>query len=191
VVAVSSPGGGESWPGASTQTISWSAYGAGVTSVDLDYSLDGQSGPWVPIQHGVAATGTLSWVVPPTTTDSAVVRIVSNDGGPATFYSGRFRIGTPNTGGPAFALGLAVPNPTNGPVDVAFTMPGPGHVSAVIVSVDGRRVWRRSIVASTGGHYTVPWDGHDDSGIPAPPGLYFLQVITDYGTRGQRIVRIR
>jgi len=189
VVAVASPSGGESWPPSSTQTVSWSAYGA-VTTVDLDYSLDDRAGPWVPIQHGATPTGSTSWSVPASPSDSVIVRLQSN-GTPATFYSGRFRIGSPSSGGPAFALGFAVPNPANGPVDVAYTLPGASHVSAVIVSVDGRRVWRRSIVAPSGGSYTVRWDGHDDNGIPMPPGLYFLQVITDYGTRSQRIVRVR
>ena len=83
-VTVLSPNGGESYPSASTQSVTWSASdNVGVSSVDVDYSMHGSLGPWVTVQHGIANTGSVSWQTPDAGSDSVLVRVTASD--PATF----------------------------------------------------------------------------------------------------------
>jgi endonuclease/exonuclease/phosphatase family metal-dependent hydrolase len=69
-VTVTSPNGGESWAGGSTQTISWTA--TGVSSVRVEYSLDGAT--WSVLSSGTSASS-LSWTVPSSATTAARVRV--------------------------------------------------------------------------------------------------------------------
>jgi hypothetical protein len=61
-ITVTSPNGGETWAGASTQNISWTS--SGVTQVNIDFSTDGGSS-WVPIATNHSALSTpYPWLVP-------------------------------------------------------------------------------------------------------------------------------
>ncbi len=71
-VTVNSPNGGESWAGGSAQSITWAA--TGVSSVKLEYSLDGST--WSVITSSTAAsTGSYSWTVPNSASTAARVRV--------------------------------------------------------------------------------------------------------------------
>ncbi|WP_223760621.1 lamin tail domain-containing protein [Myxococcus sp. RHSTA-1-4] len=71
-LTVTSPNGGESWAGGSSQTITWAS--SNVSNVKLEYSLDNGSS-WTVIASGVAAsTGSYSWTVPDSASTLALVR---------------------------------------------------------------------------------------------------------------------
>jgi len=71
-VTVTSPNGGESWAGGSTQSITWTA--SGVTNVKLEYTLDGST--WSVITSSTAASaGSYTWTVPSSATTTARVRV--------------------------------------------------------------------------------------------------------------------
>ena len=71
-VTVTSPNGGESFVGGSTQSITWTA--SGVTNVKLEYTLDGST--WSVITSSTAASaGSYTWTVPSSTTTTARVRV--------------------------------------------------------------------------------------------------------------------
>jgi endonuclease/exonuclease/phosphatase family metal-dependent hydrolase len=71
-VTVTSPNGGESFVGGSTQSITWTA--SGVTNVKLEYTLTGST--WSVITSSTAASaGSYSWTVPSSATTTARVRV--------------------------------------------------------------------------------------------------------------------
>ncbi|WP_240487186.1 lamin tail domain-containing protein [Hyalangium minutum] len=71
-VTVTSPNGGESWAGGSSQSVTWSA--SGVTNVKLEYTLDGST--WTVITSSTSAsTGSYTWTVPSSATTAAKVRV--------------------------------------------------------------------------------------------------------------------
>ena len=71
-VTVTSPNGGESWAGASSRAITWTA--SGVTNVKLEYTLDGST--WTVLTSSTAAsTGSYTWTVPSSASTAAKVRV--------------------------------------------------------------------------------------------------------------------
>jgi len=71
-VTVGSPNGGESWAGASSHSITWTA--TGVTNVKLEYTLDGST--WTAITSSTAASaGSYTWTVPNSASTAAKVRV--------------------------------------------------------------------------------------------------------------------
>lgn len=71
-VTVTSPNGGESWTAGSVQNVTWTS--AGVTSVKLEYTLDGTS--WSTITASTAASaGSHAWTLPGTASTAARVRV--------------------------------------------------------------------------------------------------------------------
>ncbi len=93
---------------------------------------------------------------------------------------------------PAHAVGVAAapplafaahPNPFA--TAVTFTLPAEARVLE-LTDASGRRVraWR------AGGARTVTWDGADQAGAPAPPGVYFARLTTAAGTDVRRLVRL-
>ncbi|HEX2571090.1 MAG TPA: lamin tail domain-containing protein [Polyangia bacterium] len=95
-VTLTAPNGGESWPGGSIQNITWTA--SGVTSVKLEYTLDGTN--WNLITSSVSASaGSYAWTVPNTASSAARVRVsdAANAATSAT-SSGTFTITVAGTG---------------------------------------------------------------------------------------------
>jgi endonuclease/exonuclease/phosphatase family metal-dependent hydrolase len=71
-VTVSSPNGGESWAGASSHSITWTA--TGVTNVKVEYTLDGSA--WTVLTSSTAASaGSYTWTVPNSASTAAKVRV--------------------------------------------------------------------------------------------------------------------
>jgi endonuclease/exonuclease/phosphatase family metal-dependent hydrolase len=93
-VTVTSPNGGESWVGGSAHTITWTS--SGVTSVKLEYTLDGTT--WSTIVASTAASaGSYAWTVPNSATTSAKVRVTDTGSAATDASNAAFTITT--TGG--------------------------------------------------------------------------------------------
>lgn len=78
-INVSSPNGGESFVGGSTENITWATTGTAITNVNLFYSIDG-GGNYSAITTGESNDGSYTWTVPSVETSLAVVRLVGTDG---------------------------------------------------------------------------------------------------------------
>jgi hypothetical protein len=84
------------------------------------------------------------------------------------------------------------PNPGRGALSFRLELAEPAEVSAVVMDVAGRRVrsmmTRRPLLA---GSRDLRWDGADDAGLRAAPGIYWLHV--DAGDRAvsRRAVLVR
>jgi hypothetical protein len=96
-ITVSSPNGGESWAGASSHAITWTA--TGVTNVKVEYTLDG--GTWTTLTSSTAAsTGSYTWTVPNSASTAARVRVTDTANAATTDSSNAaFTITTSGGGG--------------------------------------------------------------------------------------------
>lgn len=68
------------------------------------------------------------------------------------------------------------PNPFNPETRVRYTVPGPGNVEIRIYSASGGLVRTIQERALSAGSFDVRWDGEDDTGSPAPSGIYLCRI---------------
>jgi hypothetical protein len=198
-VTLTSPVGGEEWEMGSAQTVTWSASDlGGVDSVNVDYSLTGAAGPWLPVAHGLANSGSTPWTLPTQPSDSALVRVTafdpSENAGSDSSHS-LFRIVDPTAGVGmdarySLALCRAQPDPSRGSTLLRFSLPAAGRAQLEILDLAGRRLWRAEADLPAGAH-AWHWDGGTLSGPRAGPGLYFVRLVTPWGIRTGRLVRLQ
>ena len=93
-------------------------------------------------------------------------------------------------GAQALSLARPAPNPARGSAAFTFTLPAAGEARLEIADVTGRRVWARHEPLAAGAH-TWRWDGRDTSGRAPGAGLYWVRLVTPWGTRGTRLVWVR
>ena len=92
------------------------------------------------------------------------------------------------------ALGAPVPNPARGAARFTLTGggAGAGPVEVAVFDVAGRRVralWRGTPAA--GGAQALSWDGRDDGGRRAAPGVYYVRAAAGSGRPAlQRLVLV-
>ena len=184
-VSVTSPAGGEEWPQGSLHDITWTATdNLAVSSVSLDYSAHGPSGPWVPVAQGLANTGSYPWTVPSLDSDSALVRVTAwdaaNNSGAGTSL-GLFQLGQSTTAAndappSATLLYAPFPNPIAGRATVRFDLAHAGDVALEVFDLTGRRASTLLRGALEPGRYSIPWNGLGEDGVPVRAGLYFVRL---------------
>ncbi len=199
LVIVTSPNGGERWPSGTAHNITWiAADNVAVDSVSIDYSVQGLGGPWAPVAHSLANSGSYGWTVPATLTDSAAVRVTAYDQAlnagmdendslfsitsPVVAVDGRTR--------PVFALLRPVPNPSTGQVALGFSLERQGQASVAVLDVNGRLVWRQDWPSLEPGVHQVRWSGRDMRGSLAPAGIYFVRLTGTSGVRARKLIRL-
>ncbi len=198
IVSLIAPVGGESWYGASDQDVMWSADdNLNVDSLRIEYSLHGSGGPWIRIA-GVPNSGLYTWSAPNVSCDSAFVRVTAYDPGLNTAVAvsdSAFHIvqdtGVPAGAAAALSFARPWPVPATGPVTLRFTLPQAGRARLDILDLAGRSVWRAQDGTFTAGEHRVLWSGQLASAAPAPAGVYFARLVTLWGVRFQRVVRLR
>jgi len=101
---------------------------------------------------------------------------------------------TPLDAPPTHASGLALsawPNPGRGGVALSWSLPADGDAELALFDLTGRRVASLHTGAATAGPHTTRWNGRDERGYAAPPGLYLARLVTANGTRSTRVVQVR
>ena len=92
---------------------------------------------------------------------------------------------------PHVATGLsAAPNPFGSRTSLTFQLARTGTVSLSILSVDGRLVRHVQPAIFAPGPHSYTWDGLDDGGRAAAPGVYFAVVRTPDGAHTTRLARL-
>lgn len=86
-----------------------------------------------------------------------------------------------------FALAGITPNPSAGPVDIAFTVARDARVSMSIYDLRGRQVAKVVDSRFAPGRYTARWNREID-GARAGAGLYFVRFVSPAGQQNGRIV---
>ncbi len=198
-VFLTSPVGGETWELGALYTIRWTASdNTGVDSVDVDYSVTGLAGPWLPIAHGLDNSGSYAWTVTGPASDSALVRVTAYDaernaGNAASdslFHLVDSTAGVWGGGPGMLALARPQPNPSQGTTLLRFSLPAMGHARLEIVDISGRRLGIFEGEFSAGPQ-TWRWDGRSLDGEASGAGLYFVRLVTPWGNRTERLVRLR
>jgi beta-lactamase superfamily II metal-dependent hydrolase len=198
-VTVTSPAGGEVWAQGSVHNVTWTATdNQAVQSVNVEYSRSGPLGPWLPVANALANTGAYPWTTPSLNSDSAQVRVTAYDpalnAGTASsaglFQLGSSALGVGGAGAFSLALDSPSPNPSSGLTRMGFSLPQAGSVRIEVYDLSGRRVWLQEGALPAGVHSPV-WNGRAIDGSQAGGGLYFVRLVTPWGTRGRRLVRLR
>jgi hypothetical protein len=120
---------------------------------------------------------------------------------PDGFESWRFLYpspGTSNLGNPGeiapqpiVSTLAAVPNPTSGATEVAFTLSKPAPVVIGFFDVVGREIWKREFNQLRSGKHTFSWHGQGRNGGKVPPGAYVCRVRAGQHRSALPIIRIR
>jgi hypothetical protein len=89
-------------------------------------------------------------------------------------------------------LGAATvrPSPTTGPAHIEFTTGAAGSVRVSVHDLRGRRVRAYAIAHAPAGRQSVLWDGRDEAGIEASPGVYFVRIEASGVQSERRVVRL-
>jgi len=88
-------------------------------------------------------------------------------------------------------LGPVFPNPTQGQLDVSFSLARDAHVSVAVLDVAGRVVRHLDDGMRSAGLHVVLWDGRDGSGRAAPSGFYIVRFEAGEIRQTRRVQLIR
>ena len=89
-----------------------------------------------------------------------------------------------------FAVRAPAPNPSRGEVVFGVELPAAGRLEADVFDLAGRRVRTLARGPAPAGARALAWDGRDERGAGAPPGLYFARLRFGLQTRVVRLVRV-
>jgi beta-lactamase superfamily II metal-dependent hydrolase len=199
VVTLTAPVGGEVFAPGSTQNVTWTATdNVGVDSVNVDYSLGGAGGPWLPVAHALANSGSYAWTLPMQSSDNALVAVTAYDhalNSRSAMSDSVFDVGSGTTGvdgglRPMLALSRPQPNPASGTTLIRFSLPSAGNARLEILDLGGRLLWSNEGTFSAGPQ-SCRWDGSTAGGSRASAGLYFVRLATPWGNRAQRLLWLR
>ena len=72
----------------------------------------------------------------------------------------------------------------------SFSLPSTSRITLELFDEHGRRV--RTLISGelAAGEHSRTWDGRDDAGAVAAPGVYFARLVADGATRVQRLTRV-
>jgi hypothetical protein len=88
-------------------------------------------------------------------------------------------------------LGPGVPNPFAPTTTIPFTVEVGGVVDLGVYNVLGQRIRTLHSGDLAPGEHTRVWDGRDDGGRDAPPGIYFVRVTQGTSTESIRLTLVR
>ncbi len=83
------------------------------------------------------------------------------------------------------------PNPFNPKTSISFALPAEGSARLEIYAIDGRIVKTLVDGMMDAGSHVVIWDGTDNSGKPAPSGIYFYRLLTDESTETKKMMMLK
>jgi len=118
--------------------------------------------------------------------------LIDDDGAIAT--SARWIVVTDTadvpTEGARFALEPNLPNPFHGSTTIRFSLAEPAAAELVIFDVRGRIVRTLLHGALGAGSHVTLWDGRDDGGASAAPGIYFARLVAGDRTQTRRMTLV-
>jgi hypothetical protein len=85
----------------------------------------------------------------------------------------------------------AAPNPLMAETAISFTTTRAGRVAVGIFDVSGRRVRTLADATLESGPHTLNWDGSQENGGRAAPGIYFLKLRSPDGDAQKRLVLMK
>jgi hypothetical protein len=83
------------------------------------------------------------------------------------------------------------PVPARTGAAVPFSLAAAGEARVEVLDIGGRIVARLAQGAFAAGPHTVRWEGRDATGRAAPAGIYFVRIVTPYGSDVRRLPLLR
>lgn len=99
-----------------------------------------------------------------------------------------FAVSTPPPSIPNGVSMRAVPNPSQGNVELAFTLDRSRSIEVDIYDAQGRRVARLGKATYGAGAHALTWDRRGSSGSPVAAGVYFGRLQTSEGSELSRLI---
>jgi hypothetical protein len=90
-----------------------------------------------------------------------------------------------------YALGPAIPNPSNGQMRIIYQLPKESMVNFRIYNVMGQLVRTLRSGKEKAGYYTATWDGKDAQGKKAGAGVYFYRLDAGEYSKTKKLVIVR
>src|SRR5262249_50203941 len=145
------------------------------------------------IATGIPNGGSTPWTLPAGPSDSALVRVTAHDLGgnqtpaqsPALFHV-TSTTSVPPTVTNLLWLAPPVPNPSNGSVDLHFSLSRAGRATIEVFGIGGERIWSRDLTGLPAGEHSITWLGTRSSGARVGTGLFFVRLTTPDGVRKTR-----
>lgn len=98
---------------------------------------------------------------------------------------------TDETAPSQFVLGQNYPNPFNQTTVISYKIQSPMHVKIIVVNVLGQEVRQLIDSTQTAGNHSTMWDGRDNQGRNASPGVYFCVLKARAQTLVQKLLYLR
>jgi hypothetical protein len=201
VVAVTQPNGGETVEFGTVYEITWEAIDNGVVdSVTILLSLDGGSTYPDTIATGEPNDSSYLWTVPDIDSKTARMKIVAtdcavNDGedtsdfdfvlwGTTSGAESQRIAGTPA----GLELRISGTNPIGAGSRIVLGLPSPARVRLAVYDVTGRCLADLIEGQLEEGYHAVSWSGLARDGTYLGPGLYFLRLDTERGSKTAKAV---
>jgi flagellar hook assembly protein FlgD len=83
------------------------------------------------------------------------------------------------------------PNPFNPETSISYELSGNSNVSLTVFNLLGQRIRTLIDGYQFAGNHSLIWNGKDDSGIPAPSGLYIYTLQADDFVVSKRMTLIK
>lgn len=198
--------GDATWIHRFATTVAWASAGGDFAAAASGSQVVGDIGPYSFTGAGLVADAQF-WLDNPTANfgwllkgDEAAVGSVKKFSSREGFNPPTLRVvyTTSNTGAESAARAAGVtfappsPQPSTGPVRLAYSLPRAARVSLSILDASGRVVRQLlSDVEGRAGHHSAVWDGDDASGRRAAPGLYLASLVVDGESKVRRISLLR
>lgn len=203
---VASPQGGEALEAGSVRFIRWRAAvppAQGAATVDLELSLSGATGPWIPLATNLPNSGIYQWTVAaPANSEQCRIRVTANTATDQAIAisTADFRIaGVPFSGidhdgdhdprrdASEFAplRVRVIPNPAREGICVQAALPHGLTAQVTLHDVSGRIIAGGSL---SGARPTLTFPLRMPSGEPLTAGVYLVTLQTSHGMRTTRFV---
>ncbi len=206
VAAVIYPNGGEIFEIGDTIRVEWTATdNRRVDSISVYYS-DDAGGSYTLLARGWPADSSYQWIVPPSLSDSCLVRVVAYDPALLTgvdesdsLFSIRNKTGVGDTedgdgaGTPRFTTALEqnYPNPFNGTTSIFYSIGESCDVEIRIYDPAGRVIKVLERTQRPPGRYSILWNGTDGEGRGVASGVYFCRIKAGKISQTRKILYLR
>jgi hypothetical protein len=97
----------------------------------------------------------------------------------------------PGAGAARPSLAFLSPVPSRSGATLAFALPGAGEAALDLFDAGGRRIARLAAGRFEAGRHVARWDGRDEAGREAAPGLYLVRLASGSGTAVRKLPVIR
>jgi hypothetical protein len=204
LVTVISPDGGEILEQGTLHDIEWIAVdNARVVSITILLSTDGGSTFPDTVAVGEINDSSFTWIVPDVDSKTARIKVVAIDGALKEGYDlsdGDFTLWGSISGvsGPwpeakptEVVLDISGGNPVSDGTGITFGIPGSAHVRMGLFDVTGRLIATLIDGRVAEGYHTVRWSSAVGDGIRPAPGIYFVRLECDWGSKTAKAILAR